>query len=260
MARNPYKRALITGATSGIGESFARLLPPTTDLILTGRNTAKLAALQKALARGNRKVETITADLATAKDRKKLIAKAEPSPADLLINNAGLGAFGAFTDISPDREREMVEVNVTAVIEISRALLPGMIDRARETRQRAGMIVVSSTASVSPIPYLATYAATKAFERHWGEALAEELRSEPIDILVLCPGATRTEFFERADMDGSMLNNMEEPEAVAGKALAALGRRTVFVSHGATRLALTPAILPRRLLAKGLGHFMRRRQ
>lgn len=257
MPGNTYSRALITGATSGIGENFARLLPATTDLILTGRNEARLAELKQHLQSNDRAVETITADLADADDRRKLIEKALSEPVDLLINNAGLGAYGAFTEIAPERERQMVEVNVTAVIELSRALLPAMIDRARARHGRAGMIVVSSTASVTPIPFLATYAATKAFERHWGEALAEELRHEPIDILVLCPGATRTEFFNRAEMDASILNNMEEPDAVARKALAALGRRTVFVSNGSTRLALTPAVLPRRLLTMGLGVFMR---
>ncbi|HAA91437.1 MAG TPA: oxidoreductase [Rhodospirillaceae bacterium] len=255
-----YKHALITGATSGIGECFAELLPATTNLILTGRDETKLADLKERLTNGQREVETIAADLADAEARKSLLEKTVAAPLDLLINNAGLGAYGAFTEIPPERESEMVEVNVTAVIELSRALLPQMIERARADLRRAGMIVVSSTASVTPVPFLATYAATKAFERHWGEALAEELRSDPIDILVLCPGATRTEFFNRAEMDGSMLNNMEEPEAVARKALAALGRHTVFVSNGSTRLALAPAILPRRLLTKGIGHFLRGRR
>jgi short-subunit dehydrogenase len=255
-----YRRALVTGATSGIGAAFADLLAPDTALILTGRDEAKLAAAKTRLTEKGGTVETVAADLKTAEGRKAVIAAAEAAPVDLLINNAGLGRYGRFVDNPAETEAEMIAVNITAVIEISRALLPGMIEAARKDGKRAGMIVVSSTASLTPIPFLATYAATKAFERHWGEALAEELRGEPVDILVLCPGATRTEFFARAAMDAAILKSYEEPEAVARKALAALGRRTVLVSPTAARLATTPATLPRRLVTAAVGHFLKPRR
>jgi len=253
----PYKCALITGATSGIGEAFADLLAPNTQLLLTGRDKSKLSDLKKRFGAEGYKITTIVADLSHEKGRRAVLEAASGFPIDLLINNAGLGAFGAFTEIEAAREMEMIAVNITAVVELTRALLPAMISRAQTTKHRAGMVVVSSTASVTPIPFLATYAATKAFERHWGEALAEELRHEPVDVLVLCPGATRTNFFKRASMDTSILNNMEEPEAVARKGLDALGRHTVFVSNGPTRWGLAPTILPRRLITAGLGYFMR---
>ncbi len=255
-----YSCALITGATSGIGESFARLLPTSTNLILTGRDKQKLAELSRQLSNKCRTVQIITADLATASGRSKLISKIKTSPIDLLINNAGLGSYGAFIETPLEREREMLDVNITAVLELSHALLPRMISCAQKNHGRAGMIVVSSTASVMPIPYLSTYAATKAFERHWGEAIAEEMRKEPIDILVLCPGATRTQFFERAGFFGSMPMSMEEPNAVVKKALGSLGKRKVLISNSIIRLALAPTTLPRRLFARGIGQFFRRQR
>lgn len=255
-----YSCALITGATSGIGESFARLLPTSTNLILTGRNEQKLAELSGQLSNERRTVEIIAADLSMASDRSKLISKIKKSSIDLLINNAGLGSYGAFIETSLEREREMLDVNITAILELSHVLLPKMISCAQKKHSRAGMIVVSSTASVMPIPYLSTYAATKAFERHWGEAIAEEMRKEPIDILVLCPGATRTQFFERAGFFGSMPMSMEEPNAVAKKALDSLGKRRVLISNSIIRLALAPTALPRRLFARGIGQFFRRQR
>tara|TARA_B100000674_G_scaffold169118_1_gene136378 strand:- start:394 stop:1191 length:798 start_codon:yes stop_codon:yes gene_type:complete len=255
-----YSCALITGATSGIGESFAKLLPTSTNLILTGRNEQKLAELSGQLSDKCRTVQTIAADLATASGRSKLISKIKTSPIDLLINNAGLGSYGAFSETPLEREREMLDVNITAVLELSHALLPKMISYAQKNHGRAGMIVVSSTASVMPIPYLSTYAATKAFERHWGEAIAEEMRKEPIDILVLCPGATRTQFFERAGFFGSMPMSIEEPNAVVKKALDSLGKRTILISNSMVRLALAPTALPRRLFARGIGQFFRRQR
>jgi uncharacterized protein len=254
----PYKCVLITGATSGIGEAFADHLAPGANLLLTGRNAKKLTELKTRFGSYGHKVETITANLAEPNDRSALLEAAKNLPIDLLINNAGLGAYGAFTQTDPHQEAEMVAVNVTAIIELSRALLPAMIARAQIAKSRAGMIVVSSTASITPIPFLATYAATKAFERHWGEALGEELRHDPIDILVLCPGATRTNFFRRARMETSLLKNIEEPEAVARKGLNALGRQNVFISNATTRMALAPALLPRRLLTSAIGYFLRK--
>jgi len=107
------------------------------------------------------------------------------------------------------------------------------------------------------VPILASYAATKAFVLSFAEALADEVRDMPVDVLALCPGATRTEFFSRAGMPGSILRRAEEPDDVARKALRALGRQRVLVSPGNARLALTPASWRRRLLVAGAGRYMR---
>ncbi len=147
-------------------------------------------------------------------------------------------------------------VNVVAVATLTRALLPGMIERARRDGHSAGLIIVSSTAAFAPVPYFATYAATKAFNLHYGEGLAEELRGQPVSVLVVCPGATRTAFGGRAGYEGEM-PGAAEPRDVARKALAALGRQTVVVTGTVSPVALNPLLAPRRLVTSALGAGMR---
>ena len=253
-----YRMALITGATSGIGAAFAAALPRETGLLLTGRDAARLEAEAGRHAGGGRRVETLEADLAGEDGRRALIALAETLPIDLLINNAGFGAFGPCLENDRGAELGMVAVNVTAVVELTHALLPAMIERARSQGGRAGLIVVSSTVAFVPMPMMATYAATKSFELSFTEALAEELRDAPVDVLVFCPGATRTGFFQRARMPDSFLRYAEEPGAVAQKALAALGRQRVQVSRGSVGLALSTIAVPRRIVAAGAKRFIQR--
>jgi len=223
-----YEFAAITGATSGIGAAFAKALPPATSLLLTGRDGAKLALAKTALAHPGRRIETVTADLASEAGRRAFIAAAAELPIDLLINNAGLGRFGRVVDIPSEKEREIVEVNVVTVAVLTRALLPRMLERARSKGRRAGLIIVASTASFQPTPYLATYGATKAFDLFYAEALAGELRGAPIDVLALCPGGTATAFFARAGHHGSQ-RFFASPERVAREGLKALGRKRLHV-------------------------------
>ncbi len=253
-----YRMALITGASSGIGAAFSEALPPETGLLLTGRNAERLQAVARRHAADGRTVETLVADLASETGRRDLVAAARALPIDLLINNAGFGAFGPCLANDAQLELDMLAVNVTAVVELTHGLLPGMIERARGSGRRAGMIVVSSTVGFVPMPMMATYAGTKAFELSFAEALADELANDPVDILTLCPGATRTDFFRRARMPDSFLRLAEEPPTVARKALAALGRRRVLVSRGSIGLALAPVSVPRRMVAFGARHFMHR--
>lgn len=254
-----YRFAAITGATSGIGAAFARLLPAETSLLLTGRDEKRLAEARASLARPGRRIETLAADLATAEGRARVIESAGALPIDLLINNAGIGRFGRMFENPAEREREMVEVNVLAVVALTRALLPGMLSRARASSARAGLIVVASTAAFQPVPYLATYAASKAFDLVYAEALAAELRGAPIDVLALCPGGTATGFFERARMRGGVLGRLVPPERVAAEGLAALGRKRVHVVGGLNRTGATLVRLaPRRLVADIAGRVMGR--
>lgn len=253
-----YRMALITGATSGIGAAFAAALPRETGLLLTGRDAARLDAEAAKHTAGGRTVETLAADLSSETGRRALIGRAETLPIDLLINNAGFGAFGPCLENDRETELGMVAVNVTAVVELTHALLPRMIERARAGGGRAGMIVVSSTVAFVPMPMMATYAATKTFELSFAEALAEELRDAPADVLVFCPGATRTGFFRRAHMPDSFLRYAEDPDDVARKALAALGRQRVQVSRGSVGLALSTISVPRRIVAAGAKRFIRR--
>lgn len=253
-----YRCALITGASSGIGEAFARALPKSTSLLLTGRNRARLSHLASELANAERSVRSIAADLATAEGRQAVIAFAEGQPVDLLINNAGIACFGPVAENPPQRESEMAQLNVVAPVELTRAVLPGMLQRAAGGR-RGGLIVVASAAAFMPVPLFATYAAGKAFLLHYAEALAEELSGSPVDVLALCPGATRTRFFERANIGRANLPQMHDAARVAREGLQALGHRVVHVVGPANYLATAAArFLPRRLVAAAAERAMRR--
>ena len=251
-----HRFALVTGATGGLGAAFARALPETTDLLLTGRSEDRLAALREELAFGDRRIETLACDLAQPAERARLIARAEELEIDLLVNNAGLGSYGAVLDNDPAAEVETVEVNCAAPVALTTALLPGMIERARLDGGRAAVINVSSTFAVTPVPYLATYVATKAFLQSWTEALAEELRRKPVDVLALAPGAVRTPFASRAGFGPGRVPFAADPDDVAREGLQALGRCTVHVVGNARRALLTPYYFPRRVAASGLASLL----
>jgi hypothetical protein len=260
-----YRCALITGASSGIGEAFARALPKSTTLLLTGRDRAKLAHLAAELATHERAVRSIAADLATPEGRRALIGFAADQPVDLVINNAGIGQLGAVVDNPPERETEMVQLNMAAPAEITRALLPAMVKRgqagAQGAGQRGGIIFVASAVAFMPLPLFATYAATKAFVLRYAEGLAAEMTGMPVDILALCPGATRTRFFERAHVTGAALPPMHEPARVAREGLQALGRRTVHVvGPGNYLMTAATSLLPRRLVAVAAKQALKRWQ
>ena len=181
-----YRCALITGASSGIGEAFARALPKSTRLLLTGRDRAKLAQLASELANAERTVRSVAADLATVEGRQAVIAFAEDQPVDLLVNNAGVGHLGRVVDNPPERESEMAQLNMVAPVELTRALLPDILKRSGKGR-RGGLIFVASAAAFMPIPLFATYAASKAFLLHYAEALAEELSDSPVERIGALP-------------------------------------------------------------------------
>ena len=256
--KRQYKRALITGATSGIGKAFADLLPTSTDLILTGRNTNMLQELQTRLAINGRAVEVLEADLRVRADRRLLIDQSEALDIDLFINNAGLGYFSNFTETLSENESAMVDVNVVAVHELTHALLPGMIKRAKKNGQRAGLIIVSSVVGHLPMPYFATYAATKAFDLAFAEGLAEELSQEPIDILALCPGATATDFQARAGAPNDMFDRAESSISVARKGMRALGRRRVLISQIPMRFGLFYNTAIHRIASTGANAYFKR--
>ena len=243
-----FRSALITGASSGIGEAFARGLPRSTALLLAGRDRDVLSKLAHELASPGRVVRIVAADLSDDSERGSAIAAAESAEVDLIINNAGIGRLGRVIDNTPERESEMVKVNALTPVEICRALIPGMLRRAEATKTRAGVINVSSAAAFGPMPYFATYAASKAFLLHYTEALAEELSDRPVDILALCPGATKTRFFERAGIE-HLDFTMHEPERVVREGLHSLGHRTVHIVGPGNYLATAAMrFLPRRFV------------
>jgi short-subunit dehydrogenase len=257
MEMTQYRRALITGATGGIGAAFARKLPHRTGLLLTGRDRDRLEHLRAALGRSGREVETLQADLALVDDRDRLVSHANAFGIELLINNAGLGAYGPVLANDAELERGITEVNVVAMADLTRRLLPGMIARAGQAGRRAGLINVSSTLAFQPLPYLASYAASKMFVLMYTQALAAELRGEPVDVLTLCPGATRTDFGRRAGFEPGSLPGAVDPEVVARQALDALGRRAIHVVGPIARSLLKPGLTAQHLATQVLGAAMR---
>jgi short-subunit dehydrogenase len=243
-----YRAALITGASSGIGAAFAKVLPASTELLLSGTNEASLRRVAEPLATEARRVDCIAADLTTAAGREAVVKQACLHAIDLLICNAGIGQAGSFLETPLAVQRDTLAVNVLAAVDLLHALLPEMIARARRQHRRAGAIIVSSMAAFGAAPGLACYGATKAFELHLARSLAAELRGEPIDVLALCPTYTDTRFFARAGL--SPPRRAMAAELVAGEAFRALGRRTVHVCslrrrypHAIRRLiAFNPAL------------------
>ncbi len=252
-----YRRALITGATSGIGAAFASELSRTTDLLIAGRDAEKLAMKRDELMREGRTVETFAADLTDERAVSELVDQADAFGIDLLINNAGVGQFGRLIDHEPDAERDTAMLNVVAVVLLTRGLLPGIVQRAGGGSKRGGLVIVSSTAAFAPVPFFATYAASKAFNLYFTEALAEEMRGEPVDILALCPGATKTGFGARAGFDRGSVPGAADPGAVAREALDALGGKTVHVTGLLSQATLGPFLTPRRIVTGALATAVR---
>jgi hypothetical protein len=190
-----YKVALITGASSGIGEAFAKALAAKgLDLILVARSEDKLRALAKQLAEVHaRRVEVVVADLSLPGSAAKAhtAAQALGLNVDLLINNAGFGTAGPFHKLDLERERQEISLNVTAVVEMTHAFLPAMVERGR-----GGIINIASMAAFQPMPFMSVYAATKAFVLSFGQGLRQEVRGKGVTVMSVCPGPVDTPFFE----------------------------------------------------------------
>jgi len=240
------RRALVTGASAGIGLAFAeRLASDGFDLIVVARSRDRLDALAERLAQQHGvRVEVLPADLTDSLERGLVEDVIADNVLDLLVNNAGFGTMGRFAESDVDEEEKEVMLNVVALSRLTRAALPGMIERGR-----GGIINVSSLAAFQATPYNATYAATKAFVNSFTEAVFEELRDSPVVLQALCPGFTRTEFQDRAGIDVSRIPDMAwmEPAAVVDASLAALGRRELICIPGFSNRALAAftSTLPR---------------
>lgn len=196
-----FQKALVTGASSGIGEALARLLAQKgIPLLIHGRDEAHLNALADEL-RDLVPVETILADLAKKEDRAKVVAAIHHSAPDLLVNNAGMGLYGEALTYTTDEQMDMFKLNAEAVLELT---LEGA--RTLASNRKDGVILnVSSVAGFIPIPHFAVYCATKSFVTHLSESLDEELRLRGIRVLTSCPGVVRTNFQKRAMRGGPKL-------------------------------------------------------
>ena len=184
----PFTSALVTGASSGIGESMVRLLAAASvPQVIVARRADRLHELAATCAH----VEVLAADLATAEGLQRVADRvaSETEPIDLVVNNAGFGTSGAFHELDPDRLTQEITLNVAALTRLSRAALGVMVPRGR-----GYLLNVSSVASFQPAPKLAVYAATKAYVTSLTESLHEEVRGTGVKVTALCPGLTRTEF------------------------------------------------------------------
>ena len=249
---------LITGASSGIGEAFARRLAKDGhNLFLVARSEDKLRDLCNELAsKHGIDARYFAADLIDVDSDLAVFEETEKQglEIDWLINNAGFGSMGDFAELDLERELEMIELNITAVVALSHHYLGKMRER------RSGTIInVSSGASFQPIPFFATYAATKAFVNSFTEAIAEENRPFGIQILALCPGTTDTRFFEASGIDDPLtFKGVQTPDQVVETAIKALhsGRQKIVSGWAnyfvASAVNLIPNSLITRLMAKPL--------
>jgi hypothetical protein len=236
--------ALVTGASSGIGRELAReLARDGYDLVLTARRAAPMQALAAELARHGAAADVVAADLSRPGAADALVEAlgARHSAIDVLINNAGLGAVGRLDRIDPARIGEMLNVNIVALTELTRLLLPDMLAR------RSGRIMlVASTAGFLPGPGMAVYFATKAYVLSLGEALAQELRGTGVTVTTLCPGATATEFFAVAGSEHGVVRatmNAAEVARIGYRGLKS-GRRVVVAGLHNQVLALGSRYAP----------------
>jgi uncharacterized protein len=255
----PTGYALVTGASSGIGECFARAIARRKqNLILVARTAEKIESLAAQLRSEHGIIaEVFPTDLsepgAAGRLCQRLSGKA--LEVDLLVNNAGFGAQGEFWTLPLDRQAKIIRLNIQALVELSRLLIPEMLGR-----KRGGIINVSSTASFQPLPYSAIYAATKAFVTSFSCGLAEELRSTPIRVVTLCPGTTRTRFFEAGEYTSMRWRGgFQAPERVADAGLLALdcGGGFVITRRIDRFLIFIERFIPRRWITRGAGELFK---
>jgi len=245
------KWALVTGASAGIGRALAiELAAGGAHLVLTARRCDRLEDLSAHLrSRHDIRIELCPADLArpSAPDEIFAFTQGKGIDLDLLINNAGFGAYGDFFRSDLARYLEMVQVNIAAVVHLTRLYLPRMVER-----RRGDILIVASTAAFQAVPFITTYAATKAFDLLFGEGLAEEVRPYGVRVCVLCPGSTTTEFHDVAGQPARMRRRQETPEKVARTGLRALAAgKSVVISGTANRIGVhAQRLVPRRAVTR----------
>ncbi len=249
--------ALITGASSGIGLEFSRLFAGDKHrVVLVARNTDKLNALADEL-KDKFQIEAyvIKCDLAAPNAVEQLVKelKNKNLTIDYLVNNAGFGALGKVIDLSFEKQSTMIQVNVTALMQLTRALLPSMMEKGR-----GGILNVASTAAFQPGPGMAVYFATKAFVLSFSDALHEEMRHSPVHVSCLAPGPTLTGFGEDSGMNASALFRLGVMDArkvaLAGyhgllhnKSIVIPGWKNFL---GAMSARFTPRFLVRRIVSR----------
>ena len=253
----PRPTALITGASGGIGESFARQLAARNiNLILVARTASKLEALAGQLSGAHGIQATVIAqDLTHPDAAARIQAQMEERglSADFLINNAGFASYGEFATLPLAHELEMIQVNIAALTELTHRFLPGML-----ARRRGRILNVASTAAFFPGPLMAVYYASKAYVLSFSEAINEEVKGKGVNVTAVCPGPVQTGFQDRAQMGESkliaggnpMLAPMMSADEVAREGLEAMfaGQAVRVVGRMNKLQTLTPRFLPRAVI------------
>jgi len=246
------KWALVTGGSSGIGVALAKQLAAGgTHLVLTARRRERLEELAGTLQQSHGiRTEVFTADLARPEAPQEIydFTKQKGIEIELLINNAGFGQYGELTAVEPRRLLDMVQVNCAAVVHLTRLYLADMV-----TRRRGDVLILASTASFQAVPYISTYAATKAFDLLFAEGLAEEMKPYGIRVCALCPGSTQSEFHVVAGQEKFTGKYAQETaEKVARRGLQALAEGKSYVISGMGNYwgAQMQRLVPRRAVAR----------
>lgn len=250
---------LITGASSGIGAALAASFgrEPSRVLVLVARRTAPMHALADELkTRFGTETEVIEADLEVPGAATKLLAQIDALglSVDTLVNNAGFGLNGPLHDMSLARVTGMLQLNITALTELTHGVLPAM-----RARRNGRILNVASVAAFQPCPNFAAYGASKAYVLSFSEALAIELESSGIVVTAVCPGSTASGFHSVAGSDRSLVAKfMDSPETVAAQAYRALqNAQSVIVTGWVNKpLPLMSRIMPRTMLARITGKLM----
>jgi hypothetical protein len=254
---NP-ETVLITGASSGIGLELARRFAADhSDLVLVARNTSALETLAAALRREHGiEVCVLTADLARPESPQRIFDELQGRgvTVDVLVNNAGFGLHGGFADLPLDRQLEIIQVNVAALVALTRLFLPDMV-----RRRRGGILNVGSVAGFIPGPNMAVYYASKAFVQSFSEALFEELRGAGVSVTNLCPGPTETNFSQVAR---SFQTRQLQVAKMSAAEVAVAGHRA-FREHHCVKvpgiknrfLLLLAKFAPRATVRKGVARY-----
>jgi len=253
--------ALVTGASSGIGAEFARQLAARgMHVILTARRTELMTELATELqTKHATRCEIISVDLSTPAGVTQLLdeIRRRGLTVQLLVNNAGFGVVGEVDEADVSRLLELVRLNISAMVELTYRVLPEMLAR------RSGAIInLSSLSAFQPVAYMGVYAASKAFVLHFTEALAIELRHRKVSLLAVCPGVTRTSFFDVAGAPGWLQKHASQsPEEVVRRALKAVGTRKMVIVPGWRNWLLTFVVrfIPRRRVVKESMRYFRPR-
>jgi short-subunit dehydrogenase len=245
--------ALVTGASNGIGASFAVLLATAGyDLVLVARGADALEELATRIRRDHQvDVEVMAADLGMTGPLALVEERLSSTdrPVDLLVNNAGVASGGAFVELPVGGETAQVDLNITAVVRLTHAVLPGLVERGS-----GGVINVASLGGFQPAPLNATYSATKAFVLSFTEAIHEEVAGAGVSVTCLCPGFTRTGFQERSGLNASGMPDMvwQTADQVTAAAWAGWRRNQAVVVPGAINKASAELVrvLPRSVVRK----------